>query len=122
MFGTASRADSATFSPSSKSNEEIMSTISSAVRPMGGTYVSPHEHDDEREFHHRPERARSIGGPRVRALPGGVRGRGGLPALAGQDRDRGRRPPVLPHHHEPPPPAHQRRLRGRQPAGPQRRG
>ena len=40
----------------------------------------------------------------------------GLQALAGQDRDRGRRPPVLPDHDEPPPAAHQRRLRARSPS------
>ena len=69
----------------------------------------------------RPGRPRGERRPPLRPLPRGVRGRRGLQALAGQDRDRGRRPPVLPDHDEPPPAAHQRRLRGAVPAGPQRR-
>ena len=60
--------------------------------------------------------------PSLRALPRGVRGGRRLQALAGQDRDRGGRPPVLPDHDEPPPAAPQRRLRARVPAGPQRGG
>src|SRR3954453_6358855 len=39
--GTASRADAPSRSPSWKSKDEIMSTISRAVRLMGGTYVPP---------------------------------------------------------------------------------
>ncbi len=57
----------------------------------------------------------------VRPLPGGVRGRRRLQALARQDRHRGRRSPLLPDHDEPPPAAHQRRLRRQHPAGAQRR-
>ncbi len=59
--------------------------------------------------------------PPLRPLPRGVRGRRRLQALAGEDRHRVRRPPVLPDHDEPPPAAHQRRLRGAVPAGAQRR-
>ena len=62
------------------------------------------------------------GARRVRPLPRGVRGRRRVQALAGQDRDRGGRPPVLPADHEPPPAAHQRRLCGGVPAGPERGG
>ena len=60
--------------------------------------------------------------PLLRPLPRGVRGRRRLQALAGEDRHRGRRPPLLPDHDEPPSAAHQRRVRGQEPAGPQRRG
>src|SRR4051795_10354995 len=69
----------------------------------------------------RPGRPRGDRSPPLRALSRGVRGRRRLQALARQDGDRGRRPPVLPHHHEPPSAPHQRRLRRREPAGPQRR-
>ncbi|CAA9444758.1 MAG: 2-methylfumaryl-CoA hydratase, partial [uncultured Pseudonocardia sp.] len=48
----------------------------------------------------------------VRAVLRGVRGRCGLQALARQDGDRVRRPPVLPAHDEPPPAAPRRALRG----------
>ena len=41
----------------------------------------------------------------------GLRGRRRLPALAGQDDHRVRRPPLLHDHHEPPPAAHQRLVR-----------
>ena len=41
----------------------------------------------------------------------GLRGRRHLPALAGQDDHRVRRPPLLHDHHEPPPAAHQRLVR-----------
>ncbi len=47
--------------------------------------------------------------PPLRPHLRGVRDRGRLPALAGQDDHRGRRPPVLHAHHEPPPPPHQQR-------------
>ena len=66
-------------------------------------------------------RARGLRRPPLRPLPRGVRGRRRLQALARQDGDRGRRPPLLPDHDEPPSAAHQRRLRGAVPAGPQRR-
>ena len=57
----------------------------------------------------------------VRAQLRGVRGRGDLQALARQDRDRVRRPPVLPAHDEPPPAAPRRALcRGVDPVRPQR--
>ena len=69
----------------------------------------------------RPGRPRGERRPSLRPLPRGVRGRRRLQALAGEDRHRGRRPPLLPDHDEPPPAAHQRRLRGAVPAGPQRR-
>ena len=81
--------------------------------------------DDERReppADHRPGRARGLGCARVRALPGGVRGRGGLQALAREDDHRGRGPPLLPADHEPPPAAHQRRLRVPVPAGQERGG
>ena len=87
-------------------------------------HVGPAEgepRDDRHRLHHRSARARGHRRPRLRPLPRGVRGWRRLQALAGQDRDRVRRPPVLPHHDEPPPAAPQRRVRGRQPAGPQRR-
>ena len=45
----------------------------------------------------------------LRAAPGGLRRRRRVPALAGQDDHRVRRPPVLHDHDEPPPVAHQRR-------------
>jgi hypothetical protein len=48
----------------------------------------------------------------VRPQLRGVRGRRDLQALAGQDGDRVRRPPVLPAHDEPPPAAPGRQLRG----------
>ena len=80
---------------------------------------------DEADHHprggDRPGRPRGLRRPPLRPLPRGVRGRRRLQALARQDGDRGRRPPLLPHHDEPPPAAHQRRLRGAVPAGPQRR-
>ena len=60
---------------------------------------------------HRPGRPRGERARAVRALSGGVRGRRRLQALAGEDRDRGRRSHVLPDHDEPPPAAHQRPLR-----------
>src|SRR4051794_39223749 len=46
----------------------------------------------------------------VRSVLRGVRGRRGLQALAWQDRDGVRRPPVLPAHDEPPPAAPGRAL------------
>ena len=64
----------------------------------------------------RPGRARGERRAPLRPLPRGVRGRRRLQALAGQDRHRGRRPPVLPDHDEPPPAAHQRRLRRASPS------
>ncbi len=58
----------------------------------------------------------------VRPLPGGLRPRRHLPALAGQDDHRVRRPPVLHDHDEPPSAAHQRVVRGaRDGAGQERR-
>ena len=60
-------------------------------------------------------------GAALRPLPRGLRGGRHLQALAREDRHRGGRPPVLPDHDEPPPAAHQRRVRGAVPAGPQRR-
>ena len=65
----------------------------------------------ESEFTTDQREREATGAPRLRPLPRGVRGRRRLQALARQDGDRGRRPPVLPDHHEPPPAAHQRRLR-----------
>ena len=67
--------------------------------------------DTEHDAFNRPGRARGLRRPRLRALPRGVRGRRRLQALAGEDGDRGRRPPLLPDHDEPPPAAPQRRLR-----------
>ena len=75
--------------------------------------MAPYDHAFVRD---RPGRPRGERRPPVRPLPRGVRGRRGLQALAGEDGDRGRRPPVLPDHHEPPPAAHQRRLRRRSPS------
>src|SRR3954468_4406869 len=69
-----------------------------------------------------PGRPRGDRSPPLRALSRGVRGRRRLQALARQDGDRGRRPPVLPHHHEPPSAPHQRRLRVAVAAGTQRGG
>ena len=74
-----------------------------------------------RDRRDRAGRARGERRPPVRPLPGGVRGRRRLQALAREDRDRVRRPPLLPDHDEPPPAAPQRRVRGEIPAGPQRR-
>ena len=45
------------------------------------------------------------------AAPRGLRARRHLPALAGQDDHRGRRPPLLHADDEPPPPAHERVVR-----------
>ena len=61
--------------------------------------------------------------PALRSLPRGLRARRHLPALAGQDDHRVRRPPLLHDHHEPPPAAHQRVVRrARDGAGQERRG
>src|SRR3954469_21920655 len=82
----------------------------------------PFDHDPAGERRrHRPGRAGAQRRASVWALPRGVRGRRRLQALAGEDGHRVRRPPVLPADDEPPPAAHQRRLRGAVPAGPQRR-
>ncbi len=56
--------------------------------------------------------ARGLRRAQLRPLPRGVRGGRRLQALAGEDRHRGRRPPLLPADDEPPPAPHQRRLRG----------
>ena len=69
---------------------------------------------------HRPGGPRGLGRPPLRALPGGVRGRRRLQALAREDGHRGRGPPVLPADHEPPSAAPERRLRGAVAAGAKR--
>ena len=88
--------------------------VSRIPRSMGETETRPIETDQaDRE---------ASGARPVRPLPGGLRGGRRVQALAGEDRDRGGRPPVLPAHDEPPPAAHQRRVRGRVAAGAQRGG
>src|SRR5579864_5919524 len=77
---------------------------------------------NDRDFA-RGDRSGGAGGVRrasLRALSRGVRGGGRLQALAGQDGDRGRGPPVLPADHEPPSAPHQRRLRQAVAAGAKR--
>ena len=64
-----------------------------------------------------PGRARGLRRAPVRALSGGVRGGRRVQALAGQDRDRGGRPSLLPDHDEPPSAAPERRLRGQSQQG-----
>ena len=94
---------------------------SSTRRSPSPRRYDPAPMNDRARAVHRPGRARGLRRPSVRALPRGVRGRRRLQALAGEDRDRGRRPPLLPDHDEPPPAAPQRRLRGGVAAGPERR-
>ena len=76
-------------------------------------------------FHHPPasaEEERDRLRPALRPLLRGLRSRRRLPALAGQDDHRVRRPPLLHDHHEPPPAAHQRVVRrARDRAGQERR-
>ena len=60
--------------------------------------------------------------PALRPLPRGLRPRRRLPALAGQDHHRVRRPPLLHDHHEPPPAAHQRLVRRARDGAGQERG
>ena len=91
----------------------------SGVPDAAGMLLAPLETTQESEHarsRDRPGRARGQRRPPLRPLPRGVRGRRRVQALAGQDGDRGRRPPVLPDHDEPPPAAHQRRLRQRSPS------
>ena len=90
-------------------------------RAPGGAGRKRSMSDKEPRADHRPGGARGLRSPRVRPLPRGVRGRRDLQALAGEDRDRGRRPPLLPDHDEPPPAAPERRLRVGVAAGAERR-